>query len=174
MMVEEIVTPVGNLTAVSSTRGICYLGFDSDKTQIENHKGEDKTEDQVATRYLSILKIQLTEYFAGLRKEFTVPLDIQGTDFYRKAWSELLKIPYGTTRTYSQQAQSLNNPRGVRAVARANSKNRIAILIPCHRIIGSDNKLTGYAGGIERKRWLLIHEKKHSGNNEHTIFNQKL
>ncbi len=83
--------------------------------------------------------------------------------FQQAVWKELQKIPFGTTRSYLEQAKSLNNPKSVRAVANANGTNRIAIVIPCHRVIGSDGSLIGYGGGLERKRWLIEHEKKYSG-----------
>lgn len=167
---EEIATPLGILFAAASMKGICFLGFNDVNIKAAHNEAEDKWKEQVAAGHLACLKGQLKEYFDGSRKEFTVPLDIQGTDFSKKVWSELMKIPYGVTKTYLQQAELLKNPLAVRAVAGANAKNRIVILIPCHRIIGSDKQLTGYVGGLERKKWLLIHEKKHSDYNEHTIF----
>jgi AraC family transcriptional regulator of adaptative response/methylated-DNA-[protein]-cysteine methyltransferase len=106
---------------------------------------------------------QLKEYFEGIRKEFSVPLFLPGTDFQRAAWESLQRIPYGTTRSYRQQALDINKPEAVRAIAGANGMNRIAILIPCHRVIGSDGQLTGYGGGLWRKKWLLDFESEHSG-----------
>ncbi|MFT6655416.1 MAG: AraC family transcriptional regulator of adaptative response [Marinomonas primoryensis] len=107
------------------------------------------------------LKQELEEYFLGSRQVFTVPLQTPGTDFQNGVWQALGTIPYGETASYQEQATRLNNPKAVRAVARANGMNRIAIVIPCHRVIGKDGSLTGYAGGLERKRWLLDHEKAH-------------
>ena len=106
---------------------------------------------------------ELNEYFAGTRKVFEVPLLMEGTDFQESVWRELLTIPYGTTRSYGQQARGVGRDSAVRAVARANGDNRMAIIIPCHRVIGSDGKLTGYGGGLWRKKWLLDHEIKHGG-----------
>jgi methylated-DNA-[protein]-cysteine S-methyltransferase len=101
---------------------------------------------------------QLKEYFDGTRTEFTIRLNPQGTDFQKRVWQELLHVPYGKTRTYLEQTKHLGDVKAIRAVASANGKNPIWILIPCHRIIGSDGSLTGYAGGLWRKKWLLEHE----------------
>jgi methylated-DNA-[protein]-cysteine S-methyltransferase len=98
---------------------------------------------------------QLAEYFAGTRRDFELPLDPVGTDFQQRAWRALLEIPYGVTRTYAQQAQRLGMPHGARAVGLANARNPIPIVIPCHRLVGSTGKLTGYAGGLEVKEHLL-------------------
>lgn len=114
-------------------------------------------------------KQELEEYFAGSRTEFTVNLKAEGTLFQRKVWGELKKIGFGTITTYNAIAQKLRNPDSVRAVGLANGKNPIAIILPCHRVIGADGKLTGYAGGLWRKQWLLEHEGNISGRNR-TLF----
>ena len=101
---------------------------------------------------------QLEEYFAGKRELFNLPIKALGTDFQQKVWRELLNIPFGKTRTYLEQTKQLGDPKAIRAVASANGKNPIGIVIPCHRVIGSDGSLTGYASGIWRKKWLLEHE----------------
>jgi len=101
------------------------------------------------------LRRELAEYFRGERREFTVPLYAPGTPFQMKVWDQLLRIPIGTTTSYSRVASAIGQPNAVRAVARANGDNRIAILIPCHRVIGSDGSLTGYGGGLSRKKKLL-------------------
>ena len=105
----------------------------------------------------------LKEYFAGIRKEFCLPLVNPGTDFQLRVWKELLMIPFGVTRSYQDQADALGNHSSVRAVANANGMNRIAIIIPCHRVIGANGSLTGYGGGLKRKKWLIDHEKRYSG-----------
>ena len=102
---------------------------------------------------------QLNEYFSGIRKEFNLPLDPIGTDFQKSVWDELVKISYGTTTTYLKLSRKLNNEKAIRAVGTSNGQNPIAIVIPCHRVIGSDGSLTGYAGGLWRKKWLLEHEQ---------------
>ncbi|WP_069384490.1 methylated-DNA--[protein]-cysteine S-methyltransferase [Halomonas caseinilytica] len=101
---------------------------------------------------------QLAEYFAGERRDFDLPLAPEGTDFQRRVWEALATIPFGETRNYAEIAEQLRCKGGQRAVGAANGKNPIAIVVPCHRVIGSDGRLTGYAGGIGRKQWLLAHE----------------
>ena len=103
---------------------------------------------------------QLTEYFAGSRTVFDLALDPDGTEFQKRVWRQLQQVPWGTTRSYRDVALELGSLLSIRAVGMANGKNPIAIIIPCHRIIGSDGKLVGYAGGLERKKWLLLHEAK--------------
>ncbi len=102
---------------------------------------------------------QLAEYFAGERQQFDVPLKMVGTPFQRRVWQELVRIPFGTTITYGQLAQRVGQPTASRAVGHANSRNPISIIVPCHRVIGADGKLTGYAGGVDKKRWLLAWER---------------
>ena len=102
---------------------------------------------------------QLSEYFAGDRTDFDLDLAPSGTDFQRKVWTALSQIPYGTTESYGQLALRIGQPTASRAVGLANGRNPIAIVVPCHRVIGSSGTLTGYAGGLERKRWLLEHER---------------
>ena len=109
-------------------------------------------------------KQELEEYFAGNRRSFDVLLKPEGTGFQKKVWSELKKIPYANTVSYSTIAKKLKNPDAVRAIGLANGKNPIAIILPCHRVIGEDGKLTGYSGGLWRKQWLLEHEGNISGN----------
>ncbi|MBW7838533.1 MAG: methylated-DNA--[protein]-cysteine S-methyltransferase [Chitinophagaceae bacterium] len=104
--------------------------------------------------------LQLDEYFSGKRMNFTVPLQANGTDFQKSVWHELSKIPFGKTVSYMDIARRLHNPGSIRAVGSANGKNPISIIIPCHRVIGSDGSLTGYGGGLWRKKWLLDHENK--------------
>lgn len=101
---------------------------------------------------------QLKEYYDGLRRDFDLPLDLQGTPFQLKVWNELLKIPYGQTRTYKQIAQAIGSPKAYRAVGNANNQNRIMVVVPCHRVIGSNGQMVGYAGGIEMKEMLLAIE----------------
>ena len=109
-------------------------------------------------------KLQLNEYFSGTRKLFDLSLDQQGTDFQLKVWDLLYKIPYGRTISYNDLAKQYGDVKAIRAVAAANGKNKLAIIVPCHRVIGSNQSLTGYAGGLWRKKWLLNHEARyHSG-----------
>lgn len=102
---------------------------------------------------------QIDEYFKGKRKEFNLKLSFEGTDFQNRVWNELTKIPYGQVVSYKDIAIAVGNEKAVRAVGTTNGKNKISIVVPCHRVIGSNGKLTGYAGGLHRKEWLLNHEK---------------
>ncbi len=104
---------------------------------------------------------QLSEYFAGSRRTFELPLRLQGTAFQQTVWRRLTEIPYGDTWSYGQLAARIGKPGASRAVGLANGRNPIAILVPCHRVIGADGSLTGYGGGLERKQWLLAHEGLH-------------
>lgn len=110
---------------------------------------------------------QLNEYFEGKRQNFSLKLNPQGTDFQQKVWNALQTIPYGTTTTYLKLSQQLGDVKAIRAVANANGKNPLWIVIPCHRVIGSDGSLTGYAGGLHRKQWLLEHESPYK---QQTLF----
>ena len=101
---------------------------------------------------------QLREYFEGNRKTFDLELNPDGTDFQKKVWKALLEVPFGKTNSYMQLSKTLGDPKAIRAVAAANGKNPLWIIVPCHRVIGSDGSLTGYAGGLHRKKWLLAHE----------------
>lgn len=107
--------------------------------------------------------LQLEQYFVGMRRAFDLPVYLKGSEFYCKVWSELLKIPYGQTISYALLAKRIGNPKSVRAVGLANGKNPVSIIVPCHRVVGSSGNLTGYAGGLERKKWLLDHENRCSG-----------
>ena len=107
---------------------------------------------------------ELESYFSGTLKNFETPLAYTGTDFQCGVWDALKTIPYGETFSYAKQAANMNKPKAVRAVANANRLNKIAIIIPCHRVIGSNGSLTGYAGGLDKKKWLLEHEARHAVN----------
>lgn len=113
---------------------------------------------------------QLDEYFAGTRRDFTFPIKQPGSDFQQQVWQQLLTIPYAKTISYGQQSRILNNPLGIRAIASANGKNALWVVVPCHRVIGSDGSLTGYASGVWRKRWLLEHEARVAGIGQTTLF----
>jgi AraC family transcriptional regulator of adaptative response/methylated-DNA-[protein]-cysteine methyltransferase len=114
-------------------------------------------------KWFVIMKQQLKEYFEGKRMAFSIPISSPGTDFQQSVWKILQTIPYGSTYSYKQQAAALMKPGSVRAVANANGLNRIAIIIPCHRVIGEDGSLSGYGGGVWRKKWLLDFEKRNMG-----------
>ena len=162
-----IETPIGEMAAAATKEGICLLEF-STRPALESEFNKlaltfNETVRPGSNRHLRALKKQLKEYFRGKRKEFTISLITPGTDFQLAAWDVLKKIPFGKTISYLEHAKLINNPGAVRAIAAANGSNRIAIVIPCHRVIGSDGNLVGYGGGVDKKRWLLDHEKKFSG-----------
>lgn len=143
-----IKTPIGTAEIIGDENGIQSISMLDDEIEL-------------STKIPFVLQdcaTQLSEYFEGTRSEFDLKLNPQGTDFQQKVWNELLNIPFGKTRTYLEQTKQLGDPKAIRAVASANGKNPIGIIIPCHRVIGSDGSLTGYASGIWRKKWLLEHE----------------
>ncbi len=157
--ITRILTPLGPMLAGATDEGICLLEFVDRRmleTQIKRLKKYLHAELVPGNnKYFDELSYQLKEYFDGERKVFDVPLHIPGTEFQLQVWKELQKIPYGKTRSYKEQAIAIDNPKAVRAVARANGDNRIAIIIPCHRVIGNNGELVGYGGGIWRKQHLL-------------------
>jgi AraC family transcriptional regulator, regulatory protein of adaptative response / methylated-DNA-[protein]-cysteine methyltransferase len=163
--ITRLETPLGTMFACAVEHGICLLEF-TDRRMLETElksltKLVNASIVQGTNKHFDLLNQQLTEYFEGKRKKFSVPLFIPGTEFQQSVWTELQRIPYGSTRSYKQQAEALQKPEAVRAVANANGMNRIAIIIPCHRVIGNDGHLTGYGGGLWRKKWLLDFEKAH-------------
>jgi len=153
--------------AINTPIGIAKINGDADgiRSVILTHKKIPLTKQ--IPEVMQECVTQLEEYFNGTRTEFTVKLNPQGTDFQRRAWKSLADIPFGKTMSYLEQSKVLDKPKAVRAVANANGKNLLWILIPCHRIIGSDGSLTGYAGGLWRKKWLLEHE---SENKQQSLF----
>ena len=130
--------------------------------ELQINKDFDKNEDilEKDTNILKNTERQLSEYFSGQRNTFDLKLNSKGTDFMKKVWRELLNIPYGETRTYKEIAEKIGNPKGARAVGMANNKNPIPIIIPCHRVIGKNKKLVGYALGLDMKEFLLNLERK--------------
>jgi len=165
--ISRIETPLGTMYACAVEQGVCMLEF-TDRKMLETElktiaKSLNATIIQGTNKHFDLLRQQLEEYFDGRRKVFTVPLCPVGTDFQQSVWLSLQTIPYGTTCSYKQQAASMNKQTAIRAVANANGMNKISILIPCHRVIGENGNLTGYGGGIWRKKWLLDMEKKNVG-----------
>ena len=157
-------TPLGEMVALFSPRGLCLLefsrdtkGLDREWRDVQRHAGapaQPGADDR--TRALGD---ELQAYFEGRRQRFDTPLDLVGTPFERSVWRALRDIPHGQTRSYAQQAAQIGRPTATRAVAAANGQNKIAIIVPCHRVIGSDGRLTGYGGGLPRKQWLLALER---------------
>lgn len=163
---HRFTTPLGPMIAGASENGICLLEF-TDRRMLEFEFKELKRLLKANilhgySPYFSIVEQQISEYFEGKRKAFDIPLVTPGTSFQNLVWQKLQEIPYGQTRSYKQQALAIESPNGVRAVARANGFNRLCIIVPCHRVIGEDGSMTGYGGGIWRKKWLLDFEKKNS------------
>ena len=159
--------PFGVLTVVGSDLGIRYVMFNNDahpKPLERLHISETEIHDSVNDAVT-----QLQEYCDGSRRDFDLPLDLQGTEFQVAAWRALADIPYGHTASYGQQAASIGRPKAVRAIGGANGRNPVAIVLPCHRIVGADGSLTGFGGGIEVKKWLLDHEQSilHSTTGNH-------
>lgn len=145
-------SPIGLLEITGDEESIFSVSFIEEKFNTEF-----KTNDCVNN-----CALQLEEYFYGGRKDFELNLNPKGTVFQKKVWNELLKIPFGYTKSYLFIAKMLGDELVIRAAAKANGQNPIAIIIPCHRVIGSDGSLTGYAGGLWRKKWLIEHEQKYS------------
>jgi AraC family transcriptional regulator of adaptative response/methylated-DNA-[protein]-cysteine methyltransferase len=161
----RILTPLGPMLAGATDDGICLLEF-IDRRMLETQlRRLSKLLNAECVpgfcKHFNKLHIQLEEYFSGKRREFDVPLLLPGTPFQQRVWAGLQMIPYASTCSYKEQAEAIGLPNAVRAVAKANGDNRIAIIIPCHRVIGADGELVGYGGGLWRKRYLLDHE---SGN----------
>jgi len=138
--------------------GIAKIVGDENGIQSVSVLEEDSYTSNEIPKCLQDCVTQLEDYFEGKTNNFNLKLNPQGTTFQKKVWNELLNIPYSKTRTYLEQSKALGDVKAIRAVASANSKNPIWFIIPCHRVIGSDGSLTGYAGGIWRKKWLLAHE----------------
>ncbi|WP_219226721.1 methylated-DNA--[protein]-cysteine S-methyltransferase [Pedobacter antarcticus] len=170
----EIATPLGPMLAGATLHGLCLLEF-ANRIRLEKEiadlrillkgriiPGKNQFSAQVET--------ELGEYFQGLRKTFSVPLHTPGNDFTQAVWQNLLQIPYGQTCTYKEQAERMNNPKAIRAIASTNGRNRLAIIIPCHRVIGSNGTMTGYAAGTDKKKWLLMFERSNSISKENLLF----
>ena len=158
----RILTPLGPMLAGATDAGICLLEF-VDRRMLETQLSRlSKLLNAECVpgfcKHFDRLNDQLVEYFSGKRREFDVPLLLPGTPFQQRVWAGLRTIPYGATRSYKEQAETIGLPNAVRAVAKANGDNRIAIIIPCHRVIGANGELVGYGGGLWRKRYLLNHE----------------
>jgi len=160
--VTELDTPVGQMLAAANDTHLLLFDFKHRRmidTQLERVRRAMRcTFVSGESPVFAQLRAELGEYFRGERAEFAVPLHVPGTAFQMRVWEALRKIPSGTTTTYARLAESIGQPTAIRAVARANGDNRIAIIIPCHRVIGSDGQLVGYGGGLSRKRQLLILE----------------
>ena len=154
-------TPIGPLTVVASPAGVRAVLW-PDEREGRVVLPSAAVPDAGADEVLASAVRQLAEYFAGTRREFDLPLDPTGTDFQQDAWSVLRTIPYGRTMSYGEQARALGDARKARAVGAANGRNPISVIVPCHRVVGSNGSLTGFAGGLSSKEWLLAHERQHA------------
>jgi len=153
---------LGTFYLAATENGLCRIDFPG-KCEKDFFSWLSKNFDYLVNEKTYIIEqaiVQLKEYFEGNRKEFSVPLDLIGTDFQKKVWKELMNIPYGQVDTYGHIAALLGNPKAGRAVGGANNKNPVPIIVPCHRVIGSNGKLVGYAGGLDIKKRLLVLERR--------------
>jgi len=153
-------SPVGHLKLVAGEAGlVAILWQEDDPKRVRLGTMIEQPDHAV----LAEAQRQLADYFAGRRRNFTVKLDFRGSDFQKQVWAALLAIPFGETRTYGQIARQLGRPSASRAVGAANGRNPISIIAPCHRVLGANGTLTGFAGGLAAKRFLLDHERRHAG-----------
>ncbi len=150
-------TPLGILEIIGTNEAVSSILFVEREERV--HMREDDTPDVLIDCH-----DQLAEYFNGSRRTFSFPVHVKGTDFQKRVWEGLLDLAYGETGSYKDLAVSIGNDKAIRAVGSANGKNKLSIVIPCHRIIGSNGTMTGYAGGVWRKEWLLRHEGKHENS----------
>ncbi|GAA3917133.1 methylated-DNA--[protein]-cysteine S-methyltransferase [Litoribacillus peritrichatus] len=164
ILISRLTTPIGPMFVCATDQGICLLEFvDRRMLETEFKDLQRLLKARIITgenAHIWQAKQEIKEYFDGERTAFEVPLDTPGTEFQNQVWQALMAVPFGETSTYQQQAEKINKPKAVRAVGTANGYNRISIIVPCHRVIGKNGKLVGYGGGLERKRWLLEHERK--------------
>lgn len=164
--IHRLTTPLGPMIAGATSEGICLLEF-TERRMFEFELKELRRLLKAnfvygINEHITNLEKELNEYFEGNRKAFDVPLVTPGTDFQKSVWHQLVTIPYGCTRSYEEQARAIGKLKAIRAVAKANGFNRISVVVPCHRVIGKDGSLTGYGGGLWRKRWLLDFEKSNA------------
>lgn len=164
---KRIDTPLGRMRVGATDKGICLFDFQFRRT-VEGmmERVERLLDDKFAegdSPYFAVLELQIAEYFDGTRKEFDIPLHLAGTPFQKSVWEALQNIPFGETRSYKQQSLAMGQEKAIRAIASANGDNPVAIIVPCHRIIGEGGSLTGYSGGLQRKKQLLDLERKYSG-----------
>lgn len=155
MFFDVLPSPLGELTICADELGITAVAFPG---EVERRDGRPNP-----NALVRVAIDQLGEYFAGRRATFDLPLHAAGTPFQRRVWQALCALPHGATASYGEIAAAIGQPRASRAVGLANGRNPIAIVVPCHRVIGRDGSLTGYGGGLDRKRWLLEHERRGSG-----------
>jgi methylated-DNA-[protein]-cysteine S-methyltransferase len=159
-------SPLGTAKIVGDENGISEITILDDDEPRAKSEQTDQISKPIPKQFEEVVS-QLSDYFLGKRKDFTFKLNPKGTDFQQKVWQELLNIPYGKTMSYMDLSKKLGDIKAIRAVASANGKNPLWIVIPCHSVIGTDGSLTGYAGGLWRKKWLLEHENP---TNQQSLF----
>ncbi|EIT86006.1 O6-methylguanine DNA alkyltransferase [Fictibacillus macauensis ZFHKF-1] len=164
---EEMESPIGLLTVIATESGVCRLdfgGLEYNQPSLQAWMSKHYLNGELihSPEKLEPVLSQLDAYFRGTRKEFLIPLDLYGTPFQMKVWQELQNIPYGTTCSYKDIARAIGAPKAVRAVGSANNKNPVPIIIPCHRVVGSNGALVGYGGGLDKKEQLLSIEQQYS------------
>jgi methylated-DNA-[protein]-cysteine S-methyltransferase len=157
MYTSAIDTPIGQIVIEADDAAVFFIGF---KNVVEENPNSVTT----------IAREQLQQYFSGSRYEFSFPIRQQGTEFQQKVWTELLNVSAGKPISYTALSKRMNSPLAIRAIAAANGKNNLMIVVPCHRIIGANGDLVGYAGGLLRKKWLLEHEAKMTGLGQAILF----
>lgn len=158
-------SPLGEVLVASTERGVCALWFGEGRVAAQEGLRQQYPDEELCEDPAGLANVltELEGYFAGDRTTFTFPLDPKGTPFQLKVWEALREIPYGRTWTYRDLAERVGSPKGFRAVGTANRSNPIGIVVPCHRVVGADGTLVGYAGGLEAKRWLLDLERRVAG-----------
>ena len=161
-------SPVGLLKININDGMINEITFSDSEDEIKAGVKKDDS-DKKSKTVIKKCQLQFDEYFSGKRFHFDLPVHQMGTPFQERVWNELVKIPFGKTISYLQLSQRIGNVKSIRAVGTANGRNKLSIVVPCHRVIGSDGSLTGYAGGLWRKQWLLEHENKYA-NGVHLLF----
>lgn len=161
MKIRRLDSPIGVLTLVASDEGLTHVLFEGQEPTDVGLPADLPEVDDDPT--LEAAAAQLGEYFDGGRRSFDLPLDLRGTDFQVEAWRQLARVPYGETRSYGEQAEAIGRPGAFRAVGAANGRNPIPVILPCHRIVGADGSLTGFAGGLDTKRRLLNLEQAQQG-----------
>lgn len=157
MYTSSLDTPIGKIIIEADDLSVSFIGFKELRQETANELSQNA-------------RAELDEYFAGIRQVFSFPISQPGTEFQQKVWQELLNVPIGYPISYSALSKKMNNPLAIRAIAAANGKNNLMIVVPCHRIIGANGDLVGYAGGLWRKKWLLEHEAKMTGIGQTVLF----
>lgn len=162
-------SPIGILKIEFNNQALLKIEFDDHLREVKNNCQKNFYEDPQILKIYNLIFDQLNQYFLGKRNSFEIPIQLEGSQFELKVWNYLQNIPYGKTYSYSELAAAIGKPGAARAVGQANSRNPIAIILPCHRVISADGSINGYSGGVWRKEWLLKHENNRSKKIERKI-----